>query len=137
VSKGRKIIFAIENPPPGKWIVFAEYQPNASARLNIAAFGKRFWQRLRKLPAGAACRSCHVFSKGTLDIAIAAVVVHSLPLGAAAAAVEAAIRGFYGKGLMQLTFEKIVEVLLGYADSLLESLVHRVCGLIGACPKAI
>ncbi len=134
VSEDGKIIYALENPPEGTWTVIVEYQPNASARLNVAAYGKRFWERLKELPRNAACKSCHVFLKVAVDAAITALVFHTLPVGAAVTVVESALRGLFGKGLIEALFDKVMEILLGYADNPLDRIVHRICALAGACP---
>ncbi len=133
VTEGGTVIFFVKDPPEGTWQILAEYQPNASARLSVSAFGKRFWERLRTLPRAAACKSCKLFLKASVEVAIAAIVLHALPVGAVAATVGGTLQAWFGFRTLEITWEQILKILLGYADTPLDTMVHKICKLARVC----
>ena len=133
VTEGGTIVYVIERPPQGTWTVFVEYGPNASAKLKASAFGERFWERLRMLRRGAACKSCKVFLKAAVETAILAFVLHTLPAAAVAGAIGGTLQAFCGRKTIEAGWEKILEILLGYADTPLDTMVHKICSLARAC----
>jgi hypothetical protein len=133
VTEGGTVIYVIEHPPQGTWTVFAEYGPNSSAKVKVSAFGKRFWERLRTLRRGAGCKSCKVFLKAAVESTVLAIVLHTLPATAVAAAIGGTVQAWFGLKALEVAWEKILEILLGYADTPLDTMVHKICRFARAC----
>jgi hypothetical protein len=133
VTEGGTVMYVIEHPRQGIWTVLAEYQPNSSAKVRVSAFGKRFWERLRTLRRGAGCKSCKVFLNAAVESAILAIVLHTLPATAVAATIGGTLQAWFGLKALEVAWEKILEILLGYANTPLETMVHKICRLARAC----
>jgi|HubBroStandDraft_2_1064218.scaffolds.fasta_scaffold00281_8 hypothetical protein len=133
VTEGGTVMYVIEHPPQGTWTVFAKYGPNSSAKVKASAFGERFWERLRTLRRGAGCKSCKVFLKAAVESAIVTIVLHALPATVVAATIGGPLQAFFGLKALEGAWEKILEILLGYADTPLDTMVHKICRLARAC----
>jgi hypothetical protein len=133
ISAGGTVIFAIQKPESGRWTITVEYTPGASARVNASAYGEDFWKRLQGFSRKFACKSCRVFLKPAVEAAIVAVVLKTLPAVAVAATVGTTVQAVLGLSLIEELWKESVKILLGYADSPLDKLVHGVCKVARAC----
>lgn len=133
VTEGGTVIYVVESPPQGTWTVFAEYEPNSSANVRASAFGEGFWDRLRTLRRGAGCKSCKIFLKTAVEGAVLAIALHALPATAVAATAGATLTAWFGRRFIEKAWEKLLEILYDYADTPLDTMVHKICMLARAC----
>jgi hypothetical protein len=133
VTEGGSVVYVVECPSQGTWTFYAEYEPNASASVKASAYGRGFWDRLRTLRRGAGCKSCKIFLKTAVEAAVMAIALHALPASAVAAAAGATLTAWLGRGFIEKAWEKVLEILYDYADTPLDTMVHKICKLARAC----